>query len=144
MLLLSVFCAGVTMAQKTATKKIKVEKVTPPELVASSFSQKFMGVTPEWSKTPNGNFVATVDNNGMKQYAEFNTEGKWLNTATEIPFEQLTEAAQAKIKEMYTDMQVEKVKKIERENVSVFYKVKLVKDKESKMIYVNDAGFISG
>lgn len=144
LLLLAFFCAGVTMAQKSTAKKVKVEKITAPEAVVTSFNQKFMGSTPEWSKTPNGNFVATIDNNGMKQYAEFNAEGKWLNTASEIPFEQLTEAAQNKIKEMYADMQVEKVKKIERENISVFYKVKLVKDKESKMVYINDAGFISG
>jgi|GEM_PF-3510625 len=144
LLLLVFFCAGVTMAQKSTAKKVKVEKITAPEAVVTSFNQKFMGSIPEWSKTPNGNFVATIDNNGMKQHAEFNAEGKWLNTASEIPFEQLTEAAQNKIKEMYADMQVEKVKKIERENISVFYKVKLVKDKESKMVYINDAGFISG
>jgi hypothetical protein len=144
LLLMTVFCAGMAMAQKSTAKKLKVEKITAPDLVVNSFNQKFMGAIPEWTKTPNGNFVAAIDNNGMKQYAEFNAEGKWLNTATEIPFEQLTEAAQAKIKEQYADMQVEKVKKIERENISVFYKVKLVKDKESKMVYINDAGFISG
>lgn len=144
LLLLTFFFAGVTMAQKSVAKKVKIEKITAPEAVVTTFNQKFMGTTPEWSKTANGNFVAAIDNNGMKQYVEFNAEGKWLNTTTEIPFEQLTEAAQLKIKEQYADMQVEKVKKIERENISVFYKVKLVKDKENKMIYINDAGFISG
>lgn len=143
LLLLALFCAGVTMAQKSVSKKVKIEKITAPEAVANSFQQKFMGSTPEWGKTPNGNFIAAIDNNGVKQYAEFNPEGKWLSTHTLLTADQLSEAAQTKLKEQYAEMQIAEVKKIEREGISAFYKVTLTKDKETKTVYVNDAGFIS-
>lgn len=144
MMLMALMCAGVTMAQKSAHKKPMLEKITAPDVVVNALKEKITGdYTPVWSKTNNGNFIAAIDNNGSKQFAEFNAEGKWLSTNTIIPFEQLSEAAQNKIKEQYAEMQVAEVKKIEREGISAFYKVKLVKDKDSKTIYVNDAGFVS-
>lgn len=144
-MLIALMCAGVTVAQKTLTKKPVLEKVTPPEIVANAFKEKFADAVPVWSKTSNGNFLAHIDSNANsnKQSVEFNAEGKWLSTATVVAFEQLSEAAQKKIKEQYAEMQVDVVKKIEREGISAFYKVKLVKDKESKTVYVNDAGFVS-
>ena len=141
-----VLCAGVSMAQKTTVKKQavqKIEKIVPPEMVTSAFAQKFADAVPVWSKSANGNFIAATEQNGTKQFAEFNAEGKWLSTQTIIGAEQLSEVAQAKLKEQYAEMQVAEVKKIEREGISAFYKVKLVKEKETKIVYINDAGFIS-
>ena len=141
-----VLCAGVSMAQQTTVKKQtvqKIEKIAPPEMVTSAFAQKFIDAVPLWSKTANGNFIAETEQNGTKLFAEFNAEGKWLSTQTIIAAEQLSEAAQTKLKEQYAEMQVAEVKKIEREGISAFYKVKLVKDKESKIAYINDAGFLS-
>jgi hypothetical protein len=147
LLLLTIFCAGVTIAQKKAVKKPivqKIEKVIPPDAVVSAFKEKMQGdINPEWNKKSNGNYVAVVDNSGMKQYIEFTAEGKWQNSSSEIAFENLTEAAQASIKAQFAEMQVAEVKKIEREGISAFYKVKLTKEKEIKTVYVNDAGFIS-
>ena len=145
-MLMAMLCAGVTVAQKVATKKPMVEKITPPDVVLNSFKEKFTGnIIPVWSKSNNTNFMAHIDSNSAsnKQYIEFSADGKWLNTATVINFEQLSEAAQKKIKEQYAEMQVASVKKIEREGIASFYKVKLMKDKESKTVYVNDAGFVS-
>jgi Putative beta-lactamase-inhibitor-like, PepSY-like len=144
-MLLALMCAGVAVAQKSITKKPMLEKVTPPETVVNAFKEKFTDAIPVWNKTNNGNFVAHIDSSAAsnKQFIEFNAEGKWLSTATIVSFEQLSEAAQKKIKEQYAEMQVDMVKKIEREGISAFYKVKLTKDKESKTVYVNDAGFVS-
>jgi Putative beta-lactamase-inhibitor-like, PepSY-like len=144
-MLMMLMCAGVTVAQKTAIKKPAIEKITPPEMVLNAFKEKFADAKPMWSKSNNGNFMAHIDSsaNSNKQYVEFNAEGKWLSTATVVSFEQLSEAAQKKIKEQYAEMQVDVVKKIEREGISAFYKVKLIKDKESKTVYINDAGFVS-
>lgn len=147
LLLMTTICAGVTMAQKTVAKKQvtqKIEKIVPPEAVMGAFTQKYTAdVNPVWSKTANGNFIAAVEQNGSKQFAEFNTEGKWLSTQTMITVGELSEAAQTKLKEQYAEMQIAEVKKIEREGISAFYKVTLTKDKETKTVYVNDAGFIS-
>jgi hypothetical protein len=138
-LLLIVSCVTMGMAQKTAA----VKKVIAPEVVMTSFKEKFTGdVVPVWSKTSTGNFTATVDQNGAKQYSEFTPEGKWISTSTIMPFEQLTEVAQKNIKEQYVDMAVAEVKKIERDGMAAFYKLKLTKDKDSKTVYVNDAGFV--
>lgn len=139
-MLMALVCVSVSMAQKSAEKKVKV---VAPEVVMASFKEKFTGdVVPAWSKTGSGNFTATLDQNGSKQYAEFSPEGKWISTATMMPFEQLSEAAQKNIKEQYAEMQVGEVKKIERDGMAAFYKIKLTKDKDSKTVYVNDAGFV--
>jgi Putative beta-lactamase-inhibitor-like, PepSY-like len=138
-MLMLVVCVTMSMAQKSAT----VKKVIAPELVMTSFKEKFTGdVVPSWTKTSTGNFTATVDQNGSKQYAEFSPEGKWISTSTMMPFEQLTEVAQKNVKEQYADMAVTEVKKIERDGMAAFYKLKLTKDKDSKTVYVNDAGFV--
>jgi hypothetical protein len=145
-MLLALMCTGITMAQKSTTKKLIIEKVLPPDVVLNSFKEKYTGeAVPVWSKTNSTNFMAHIDSSssGNKQYIEFSPEGKWLSTATVLLFEQLSEEAQKKLKEQYPDMQVDVVKKIEREGIAVFYKVKLVKDKESKTLFINDAGFIS-
>ena len=147
LLLITMLCAGVTMAQKTVAKKQaiqKIEKIVPPEAVLNAFTQKYTAdAVVEWSKKANGNFVAAVEQNSSKQFAEFNAEGKWLSTQTMLTADQLSEAAQTKLKEQYAEMQIAEVKKIEREGISVFYKVTLTKDKETKTVYINDAGFIS-
>lgn len=142
--LLTFLCAGVTMAQKkTIIKKHTTVKVVVPEVVSTSLKEKFtIDLTPVWSKSGTGNYVAAFDNNESKQYAEFSPEGKWISTSTMIAFEQLTEVAQKNIREQYVEMQIAEVKKIERDGMSAFYKVKLSKDKENKTVYVNDAGFV--
>lgn len=145
-MLLALMCAGVTVAQKSTTKKPIIEKVSPPDAVLNSLKEKYTGeAVPVWSKTNSTNYMAHIDSSssGNKQYIEFSPEGKWLSTATVISFEQLSEEAQKKIKEQYAEMQVAVVKKIEREGISVFYKVQLIKDKDSKTVYINDAGFVS-
>lgn len=143
-MLVAMVSAGVSMAQQSVTKKPAIEKVTPPAVVLDSFKAKLSGdYLPVWSKSAGGNFIAAIENNNVKQFAEFSPEGKWISTATLVAFDQLSEAAQKKIKEQYAEMQVTEVKKIERDGVSAFYKVKLTKDKESKTVYVNDAGFVS-
>jgi Putative beta-lactamase-inhibitor-like, PepSY-like len=145
-MVMAMMCAGVAVAQKSAIKKPVLEKVTPPDVVLNGLKEKYTGeLTPVWSKNNNTNFIAHIDSSsaGNRQYIEFSPEGKWLNTATVVSFEQLSEAAQKKIKEQYAEMQIAVVKKIEREGISAFYKVKLIKDKESKTVYVNDAGFVS-
>jgi Zn/Cd-binding protein ZinT len=147
LLLMTMMCAGVTMAQKTVAKKQgiqKIEKIVPPEAVLNAFAQKYTAdAVVAWSKKANGHFVAAVEQNGSRQLAEFNAEGKWLSTQTMLMADQLSEAAQTKLKEQYAEMQIAEVKKIEREGISAFYKVTLTKDKESKTVYINDAGFIS-
>jgi hypothetical protein len=137
--LMMVACVSMGMAQKTSAAK----KVIAPEVVMTSFKEKFTGdAVPSWGKTSTGNFTATVDQNGAKQSSEFTPEGKWISTHTIMPFEQLTEVAQKNIKEQYAEMQVAEVKKIERDGMAAFYKLKLTKDKDSKTVYVNDAGFV--
>jgi hypothetical protein len=143
-MLVAFLCAGVTMAQKTASKKMAAPKVSAPDVVAASLKEKVTGdYSPVWTKSAAGNFVASFENNGTKQHAEFTPEGKWISTNSIISFEQLSETAQTKLKEQYGEMQVAEVKKIEREGIAAFYKVKLMKDKDSKIIYINDAGFIN-
>ena len=116
----------------------------PPEAVLNAVAQKYPAdAVVAWSKKANGNFVAALEQNGSKQFAEFNAEGKWLSTQTMLTADQLSEAVQTKLKEQYAEMQIAEVKKIEREGISAFYKVKLTKDKETKTVYINDAGFIS-
>ena len=142
--LLTFLCAGVTIAQKkTIIKKHAVVRVVVPEVVSTSLKEKFtVDVSPVWSKSATGNYVAAFDNNGSKQIAEFSPEGKWISTSTMIAFEQLTEVAQKNIRDQYVEMQIAEVKKIERDGMSAFYKVKLIKDKDNKTVYVNDAGFV--
>jgi hypothetical protein len=136
---------GVAVSAQThhnAKKEDTPKVITPPDSVTTAFQAKFSGMTPTWQVTPAGNFCAVMDNGGKKEYAEFDSSGKWLRTKTDLDLTQLSDAAKTALQTQYPGMEIAAVQKLEYENVNPFYKVDLKQGDQEKSVMVNDAGYI--
>ena len=138
------FIGGALSAQthQHAKKEETPKVITPPDSVTTAFQAKFSGMTPTWQVTPAGNFCAVMDNSGKKEYAEFDSTGKWLRTKTDIDSSQLSDAAKTALQTQYPGMEIASVQKLEYENVNPFYKVDFKQGDLAMSVMVNDAGYI--
>ena len=136
----------VAVAQKTKhpAKAVATQlSVIPSDPVLLSYNQKFPeNAVAGWAKSAGGNFIAQFDKGGLKHTAEFAPDGKWVRTKTTYTFEQLPEAVQKSVKEKYPDASVTEAHKIMMESVPPFYKLKIKKEKDGWIVWVNDAGII--
>ena len=58
---------------------------SPPQTVVTAFSQKFPGVKDvDWSKEKNGEWEAEFEQGDVEISANFNADGTWLETETEL------------------------------------------------------------
>lgn len=141
--LVSISIAANAQQKKSHKAVAKPSIVTPTDPAQLSFNQQFSENTmASWTKSAGGNFIAQFDKDGSKQTAEFTPEGKWVRTKIILGFDQLPETVQKSIKSKYPDAEINSAEKILLENVPVFYKVSLKKDKDGWIVWVNDAGII--
>jgi hypothetical protein len=116
--------------------------VVPPTEVQSAFQAKFSGDSAVWSKSPAGNYCATMMANGQKEIATFSTDGKWQSNKTDLTTDQLPDSAKTAIQTQFPGMEIATVQKLEYENVDPFFKVDLKQGDQSKSVMVNAGGYI--
>ena len=76
-MMLFAFCIGSSIAANA--------QKTPPTAVVTTFNQKFQNVEDlEWEQEKNGEWEAEFEQNDIESSASFSTDGKWLETETEI------------------------------------------------------------
>lgn len=106
-----------------AIAAVPAHAAKPPKAVTAAFQQKFPNIKDvDWSREKNGEWEASFDGpNGKDISANFTADGKWVETETEIPFNQLPAAVQ-------TALQGKKVKetaRIERADGTVAYEAEV-------------------
>lgn len=118
LLSLSVFC---TLAQES-------KKVIVPEEVKQAFVKKFPAAQKvEWSLENTTEYEAEFKINKVTRSANFDQNGAWLITETEIGSSQLPVAIQAVLKKEFIDYKVEDAEKAEPSSGEVFYEVSVEK-----------------
>lgn len=119
---LSVFC---TLAQES-------KKIIVPEVVKQAFVKKFPAAQkPGWSLENTTEYEAEFKINKVAMSANFDQNGAWLITETEIRSSQLPVAIQAVLKKEFTDYKVEETEKAETSSGEVFYEVSVEKSKSN-------------
>jgi hypothetical protein len=115
-----------TQAQHLKTNEI-------PQKVQQGFKNKFPEVKKvKWSKENTDEFEAEYKINGIEKSSNFDKDGQWLVTETEIKSEQLPVAVMAVIKKDFSDFKIEEAEKAETASNQLFYEVTLEK-KESNL-----------
>jgi hypothetical protein len=144
------FTTAATAQTTTQTTHSKHHKATadvapavvPPAEVLSAYQAKFSGDSAVWSKSPAGNYCATMMVNGAKEMATFTTDGKWQSNKTDLSTDQLPDSAKTAITTQFPGMEIAGVQKLEYENVDPFFKVDLKQGDQSKSVMVNAGGYI--
>jgi hypothetical protein len=99
-----------------------------PASVTSAFSSKFPNVSKvTWDKENRNLYEAEFMMNKKKHSANFTAEGKWLETESEVSFDQLPEKVQQSFTSTHKNKKVTSVEKIETSNGEVLYEIEVKK-----------------
>jgi hypothetical protein len=120
-----------SVVMSTQAQNLKANEI--PENVRLAFSNKFPDVKKvKWSKENANEFEGEYKINGIEKSSNFDKDGQWLVTETEIKSEQLPVAVMAVIKKDFSDFKIEEAEKAETASNQLFYEVTLEK-KESNL-----------
>lgn len=133
LLLIAAFGSISTNAQKISSDKV-------PAAVTSSFKTKFPEVVnAEW-EMEKADYEASFKKNGVEMSANFDNEGKWLETETEIKVSALPAAVSATLKKDFADYKVDEACKVESVKDGNCYEVEVEKGKESFDVLISTDG----
>jgi hypothetical protein len=133
LLLSALFVSSVGMAQK-----IKETEVPGP--VMSSFHDNFKNIKAEkWEKEA-GNYEAEFDVNKVETSANFTTDGKLIETETEIAINALPEMVKGYITKNYAGYKTLEAAKIVESGGKVKYEAEMKKGKEEFDLLFDDGG----
>lgn len=94
----------------------------PPTAVMEAFRQKFPGVTDvDWSKEKNGQWEAEFEQGKVEMSANFQPDGKWVETETEIDPAALPAPVQAALK----GKKIKEAARIQRADGSTVYEAEV-------------------
>lgn len=114
-----------------------------PKPVVDAFQQKFAAAAnTTWDKLSDNEFVASFDLQGKKMAANFNAQGQWLLTSTEIGLDGLPAVVRVVLQTRYLDWDIATAYKIEKADKMEYYRARMVKDVASKNILVKPNGDI--
>jgi hypothetical protein len=135
-ILFIVLIAGSTQAQKLKESEV-------PVAAKQAFTKKFPHVkSVAWSKENDTEFEAEYKMSGTEQSSNFDKEGKWLVTETEVKSSALPTAVQAILKKDFIDYKVKEVEKVENAANEIFYEMALEKGKTNLEVKISPEGKI--
>ncbi len=121
----------------------KAKKVVVPEVIKQAFVKKFPNAEKVgWSMESPTEYEAEFKLKGVETSSNFDQQGKWLVTETEIKSSQLPAAIQAILKKDFAGYKVEESEKIETSASEVFYEVALEKGESNLEIKFSPDGKI--
>lgn len=107
-----------------------------------AFDQRFPNAKKvSWDKENSQEWEAEFKMNGKEYSANFNNDGDWLETESEIDESEVPSEVMASVKGKYPSIKIDEVNKIERKDgISYEFEVKLNGDKQE--IFVSTTGEI--
>jgi len=147
-LLASASIAGFAQTHRHHGKKKAATKepvaVTAPANVQNSFDQQFAGVTPlNWNKSYSGNWDALFSRDSTQVDAEYDSTGKWIATHTVYSAESVPAPIADNIKAKFPNASIKDATKIEREDLTPFYRVDIDDQGVTKTLLADDQGTVT-
>jgi len=122
LLLGGIFCTA-AIAQKITTDRV-------PALVYRSFKSRFPASNQEsWAKESKSIYEVVFFNEKKKQSASFDTAGTWLETETEINFNQLPRPVNAGFNKQFGDFTIQETLQVETADKGTIYELTINKGK---------------
>jgi uncharacterized membrane protein YkoI len=113
-----------------------------PQIVQSAFAKRFPSVkNVSWSREDASEFEAEFKNNGKEQSANFDANGNWLETETEIKKSDLPAAVQATLAKEFAGYKLEEAELTETSG-GTRYEVELEKGESRYEVQLSEDGSV--
>jgi len=114
-----------------------------PDVVKNAFAKKFsVSNNVTWSKQDSAHYEAQFSTHGIDTQAYFTSNGKWLETQTEIALSQLPKKVVETISKNYPGCSIVDAEKIEEANNKVFYETDIMSPRTKKQLEFKDDGTV--
>jgi hypothetical protein len=115
-----------------------------PTAVANAFSKKFADAKQvKWGKENAKEYEADFSLNGTKMSANFDLQGNWKETETEITVSNLPEAVVKSIKAKHPSATIEGASKIEKADGKIIYEADIkLNGKKKELELLPDGSFV--
>lgn len=108
-----------------------------PAVVKESFARQFPGAgNVKWSKENDSEFEAEFKGVGGEQSANFDANGKWLITETEIALTDLPAAVQGAVEREFAGYKIEEAEMAETPDQGAFYELKIEQGEKTLVVQV--------
>ena len=109
--------------------------------VEEAFREKYPEVeAPRWKSESNGSWEAHFEQNGVKYRADFDAEGNWVETETNISFSQLPPEVRSAIELKYNANDIRDIEGVESPTHGTFYDVEFQVGAEKMDIMFDPTG----
>lgn len=113
-----------------------------PDAVKKTFQAKYPGENePDWHKDDHGNYESHFKIDGIKYRADFNADGSWIETETNIDESDLPKAIKERIENDF-DGKITEIEKVEHHSKGTFYDVEFKRKGKNKDIEFTSDGTI--
>ncbi len=136
---LLLLCAA-TMSNFAFAQDKKISNDQVPGAVSSAFKAKFPTVADAKWEMEGTNYEACFKQNGSEVSANFDKDGNWLETETEIKVSELPPAVQTTIHKEFADYKVKEASKVQSAKNGSCYEAEISKDKETLDVMINSDG----
>jgi len=114
-----------------------------PDAVKNAFEKKFsISNDVTWSKQDSAHYEAQFSMHGIDTQAYFTSNGKWLETQTEIALFQLPKKVIESITKRYPDCSIVDAEKIEEADNKVFYETEIMSPRTNKQLEFKNDGTV--
>ncbi len=122
-------------------QKISADKV--PAVVTNAFNVKFSSAKDvKWEMEKSGNFEAEFKLNRVEYSANFDQNGKWLKTETEIEVSQLPKGVTDAIAKEFAGYKIDEAEMAVTFDNKITYEIEAKKDKEQYEVKFSPEGNI--
>jgi uncharacterized membrane protein YkoI len=119
----------------------KLKDTDVPALVKEAFTKKFSDAKKvSWTKEGESEYEAEFMKNGTEYSANFNAQGNWLETETEIKEASVPQAVRATISKEFPGYKIEEVEMSETAENGTAYEFELEKKELSYEVLVSKDG----
>jgi len=120
-------------------QKLKESEI--PTAVKQSFQKQFpTAKSVTWEKEGENEIEAEFKNGSIEQSAEFDKDGRWLSTETEIKESELPAAVRSLIAKDFQGYKISESEKIEKANKEISYEVEVEKEKSEYEVNISADG----
>lgn len=130
--------AGCSEGQNTENTEVT-------EKIKQAFSRKYADVKDvKWERDDNGYYETQFEHNGEKFRADFNYDGKWIETENSVEYKQLTQPVKNVIEDEYEDEEITEIELVDSSSKGKFYDIEFKrKGKNSDLMITTEGEIIS-